>query len=99
MASTTAKGKYPEQLIAMVTPETKAFIRDEARDTGRSISEVARDYVEAGIDRKTSMLTVQGDGTLIDGDGIAVEVIQSEHGEFVVPADNDAPPRPLKSFY
>lgn len=49
MASTTAKGKYPEQLIAMVSAETKAFIRDKAAETDRSISEVARDYLEAGI--------------------------------------------------
>jgi hypothetical protein len=95
MASTTAKGKYPEQLIAMVTPETKAFIRDEARDTGRSISEVARDYVEAGIDRKTSHI----EGEVIDEDGIAIQSVETEHGRFVVPADNDASPRPLKSFY
>lgn len=49
MASTTAKGKYPEQLIAMVSAETKDRIRREAAETDRSISEVARDYLEAGI--------------------------------------------------
>lgn len=56
MASTTAKGKYPEQLIAMVSAETKAFIRDKAAETDRSISEVARDYLEAGINHEAQGL-------------------------------------------
>lgn len=78
MASTTAKGKYPEQLIAMVSAETKDRIRREAAATDRSISEVARDYLEAGINHEASLVTVNADGSLTDADGDKVEVIQGE---------------------
>lgn len=50
MASeTAAPGKYPEQLVIMVTKETKARIVADAKRHTLSKSEVARTYLEAGI--------------------------------------------------
>lgn len=50
MASpTAAPGQYPEQLVIMVTKETKARIVADATRHSLSKSEVARTYLEAGI--------------------------------------------------
>lgn len=50
MASpTAAPGQYPEQLVIMVTSETKARINADAARHHLSKSEVARTYLEAGI--------------------------------------------------
>lgn len=50
MASpTAAPGQYPEQLVIMVTSETKARITADAKRHKLSKSEVARTYLDAGI--------------------------------------------------
>lgn len=50
MAShTAAPGQYPEQLVIMVTSETKARIVSDAKRHRLSKSEVARTYLDAGI--------------------------------------------------
>lgn len=52
MASpTAAPGQYPEQLVIMVTSETKQRINDDAERHRLSKSEVARTFLEAGIER------------------------------------------------
>lgn len=61
--------KYTAQLIAMVTDETKAQIKADADTRGVSISQVAREYLEAGrhvkMDAYPDTETVQrADGTL-----------------------------------
>lgn len=51
MASpTAAPGQYPEQLVIMVTSETKARIVADAKRHQLSKSEVARTYLDAGIE-------------------------------------------------
>jgi hypothetical protein len=45
----SVNGKYPEQLIAMVTPEMKADIRAEADERGVSISQVVREAREIAV--------------------------------------------------
>lgn len=42
----TAKAKYPAQIIAMVTPETKQLYKDEAERREISISELVREALE-----------------------------------------------------
>ena len=46
----SAPAKYTEQLIVMVTPETKAHIRAVAKEEGASLSEVCRVYLSAGVE-------------------------------------------------
>lgn len=48
----SVNGKYPEQLIAMVTPEMKADIRAEADARGVSISQVVREARELAVDAR-----------------------------------------------
>lgn len=48
-SATAAPGKYPEQLVIMVTSETKARIETEAKQHWLSKSEVARTYLDAGM--------------------------------------------------
>lgn len=55
----TVESQYPAQLIAMVTPETKAKIRAEADERKISISQVVRER----LDR--SMLTVPEPETIV----------------------------------
>lgn len=45
----SVNGKYPEQLIAMVTPEMKADIRAEADARGVSISQIVREAREIAV--------------------------------------------------
>lgn len=101
MASTTARGKYPEQLIAMVSTETKDFIRQEAAGSNRSISEVARDYLETGIEAsKPPFDSVIGGGEGVQyetvplegpvGEGVAYEIVKTEVGDVT---------RKVRTFY
>lgn len=56
MASpTAAPGQYPEQLVIMVTKETKARIVDDATRHHLSKSEVARTYLEGGIEHADAL--------------------------------------------
>jgi hypothetical protein len=48
----SVNGKYPEQIIAMVTPEMKAEIRAEADERGVSISQVIREAREAIVESR-----------------------------------------------
>lgn len=64
MASpTAAPGKYPEQLVIMVTAETKARIEADATKHYLSKSEVARTYLDAGIERADELAGVDEVGT------------------------------------
>ncbi|MCU1617773.1 MAG: hypothetical protein JWO98_5313 [Frankiales bacterium] len=46
----TSKSKYPMQLIVMITPAMHERITADAKAADVSVSEVTRDYLEAGID-------------------------------------------------
>ena len=51
MASpTAAPAKYTEQLVIMVTPEVKRRVVEDATNHELSKSEVARTYIELGIE-------------------------------------------------
>lgn len=87
MASTTARGKYPEQLIAMVSTETKDFIREKATETNRSISEVARNYLETGIEAsKPPIDSVNAEGVTYE----TVSIVETEVGDVA---------RKVRTFY
>lgn len=60
-SATAAPGKYPEQLVIMVTTETKARIEADAKAHWLSKSEVARTYLEAGIERADELAGVNDD--------------------------------------
>lgn len=46
----TGKGKYPRQIVIMVSDEVADRIEREAIDEERSKSDVARGYIDAGIE-------------------------------------------------
>ena len=51
MASPTAKpGRYPRQIVIMVTDEVGRHLDETARTNELSMSEVARTYIDAGIE-------------------------------------------------
>lgn len=63
MASpTAAPGQYPEQLVIMVTSETKARIVSDAKRHRLSKSEVARTYLDAGIAEADSLAAAEQAG-------------------------------------
>lgn len=104
MASTTM-GQYPEQLIAMVSSETKDFLKEQAAETKRSLSAVTRDYIDAGIAASKGGPTISG-FTLdpAKGDSVTVDIHPVEVEPDPETGDNvewmeQTPPRPPKTFY
>jgi hypothetical protein len=49
MASPTRVARYPSQLVIMVSAETRETVDRAAAESGESLSEVARTFLEAGI--------------------------------------------------
>lgn len=95
MASTTM-GQYPEQLIAMVSSETKDFLKEQAAETKRSLSAVTRDYIDAGIAASQVPQRVLT-GVPVDIHPVEVEP-DPETGDNVEWMEQ-TPPRPPKTFY
>lgn len=54
MASSTRVGRFPRQLVIMVSAETGDLVDELAAKHGESKAEVARTFLEAGIKSATS---------------------------------------------
>jgi len=49
--------KYTEQVVFMVTKEVRKRLDDESEAKGVSMAEVARDYLDKGMEEETSEAT------------------------------------------